>query len=248
MKLSLLLRSIEPALVFFATAIVQSAQAGSATWSSIPTSGDWNIAANWTPGTVPNSSSDIATFVSSSLTDLFVSENTEVNSVVFAGGAASFTISPIIGTSFTISGEGVVNDSGTAQSLVMSADANFNHAYLNFIGAATAGSNLTTYINKAAPGDSFGGVTSFVDTANAGSATFVTEGGIFPNARVIGGSVVFTGTSASAGTATFITGGGTVPKANGGEVAFLTNATAANATIINNPAEAPKGAGWFRRI
>ncbi len=41
---------------------VPTAQAGSATWTLNPTSGDWNTAANWTPATIPNSPTDIATF------------------------------------------------------------------------------------------------------------------------------------------------------------------------------------------
>ena len=36
--------------------------AGSATWNLNPASGDWNTAANWTPATVPNDESDVATF------------------------------------------------------------------------------------------------------------------------------------------------------------------------------------------
>src|SRR5262245_42884957 len=98
--------------------VVTTLRAGSATWNLTPTNGDWNSAANWTPATVPNSPSDIATFASSTLTDIFASANTEVSSVVFASGGPSFTITPNPGTSFTISGEGVVNDSGTAQSFV----------------------------------------------------------------------------------------------------------------------------------
>jgi autotransporter-associated beta strand protein len=103
---------------------------------------------------------------------------------------------------------------------------------------------MTTYINKAAAqGDNFGGITAFGDMANAGSATFVTEGGIFPDSRTVGGYMEFDN-SASAGTATLITGGGTFFKAGGGEVAFFFGSpTAANATIINNPGEAERAQG-----
>lgn len=38
------------------------AHADSTTWDLNPTSGDWNTAANWTPTTVPNGPTDIATF------------------------------------------------------------------------------------------------------------------------------------------------------------------------------------------
>ena len=36
--------------------------AGSATRSASPATGDWNTAANWSPATVPNGASDVATF------------------------------------------------------------------------------------------------------------------------------------------------------------------------------------------
>ena len=204
---------------------------------------DYSVA-DW-PATVPNGVSDIATFGSSNLTGLFDSANTEVDSVIFDTGGSAYTISPNIGTALTISGAGVVNDSGVNQTFVTAADSSFNHSYINFTNSSSAGS-MVTYLDKAAPrtADSFGGVTSFLDTSNAGSATFVTEGGTVPNAQVIGGSVAFWST-ASAANATFITGGGTVPRANGGEIAFLENATAANATFTNNPGLGGNAQGGF---
>src|SRR5712691_8644028 len=49
-----------PVLVFSLTN--QLTFAGSATWNLNPATGDWNTAPNWTPATVPNGASDIATF------------------------------------------------------------------------------------------------------------------------------------------------------------------------------------------
>src|SRR3954466_13002240 len=66
--------------------------AGSATWNLNPTSGDWNKAANWTPNTIPNGSSDTATFATSSITVASISATTEVNSVIFNSGASDYTI------------------------------------------------------------------------------------------------------------------------------------------------------------
>ena len=40
----------------------QGVRASSATWNLNPPTGDWDNAANWTPGTVPNGPSDVATF------------------------------------------------------------------------------------------------------------------------------------------------------------------------------------------
>lgn len=51
---------VAAALLFVAAQ--RTALAGSATWSQNPSTSDWNTAANWTPNTVPNSSSEVATF------------------------------------------------------------------------------------------------------------------------------------------------------------------------------------------
>ena len=60
---------IAAALLFLATQ--RQSLAGSATWATNPTSGDWNTAANWRPQTVPNATTDIATFGASNLTSHF---------------------------------------------------------------------------------------------------------------------------------------------------------------------------------
>jgi hypothetical protein len=59
---------VAAALLFLAAQ--RPSLADSATWSSNPTTGDWNMAANWVPRTVPNSTTDIATFGTSDVTDV----------------------------------------------------------------------------------------------------------------------------------------------------------------------------------
>jgi hypothetical protein len=54
-----------------------------AQWDLNPISGDWNTAANWTPNGVPNGPADTATFGLSNTTDVSISENTEVNGIIF---------------------------------------------------------------------------------------------------------------------------------------------------------------------
>src|SRR5260221_580356 len=103
------------------------ARAGSATWSSNPSSGDWNTAANWMPNTVPNSPSDIATFGASNVTALSIT-NTDIDldSAVFNSGAPPYTIA-VQNYSLTLSGVGIINNSGVMQSFVLS-----NNAYISF--------------------------------------------------------------------------------------------------------------------
>src|SRR5919201_3174773 len=95
--------------------------AGSATWKASPATGDWNTATNWTPQTVPNGPSDVATFATSNTTHVSLSAQTEVNGITFNPGASAFTITGPPNTSgFTlnITGVGVTNDSGTTQTIV----------------------------------------------------------------------------------------------------------------------------------
>jgi hypothetical protein len=88
--------------------LAQISYADSATWNANAGSGNWNIASNWTPNTVPNGPSDIASFNGSAQTSLFFSAVTEVNSIVFNPGASAFTLSAnTSGAAFTISGAGV---------------------------------------------------------------------------------------------------------------------------------------------
>src|SRR5438309_5112036 len=90
---------------------------GSATWKSSPATGDWNTASNWSPATVPNGASDTATFASSSITNISLSANTEVNGIVFNSGASAFTITTGNGFTLTISGAGIMNNSGLTENL-----------------------------------------------------------------------------------------------------------------------------------
>src|SRR6266699_6058401 len=86
----------------------------SAQWDLDPISGDWNTAANWTPMGVPNGPADVATFGLSHTTDVSISADTEVNSIVFTPTATNpYTITASAGLTLTISGAGITNNSGT---------------------------------------------------------------------------------------------------------------------------------------
>jgi hypothetical protein len=92
--------------------------ATSAQWDLDPISGDWNTAANWTPNEVPNGPTDIATFGLSNTTDLSISANTEVNAIVFSSAATNPYAIGATNFTLTISGVGIVNNSGTTQNFV----------------------------------------------------------------------------------------------------------------------------------
>src|SRR5262245_21147057 len=93
--------------------------AGSATWNLSPASSDWNTAANWTPATVPNGPSDIATFESSNVNSVSLSSGVTLDGIVFEAGASEFTItSRSAFASFLINGVGITNNSGIEQTFV----------------------------------------------------------------------------------------------------------------------------------
>ena len=255
-------------LILISLAFTLHAYAGSATWSMNPTSGDWNTASNWTPPTVPNGPTDTATFDVSDTTDVTLSaSSTQVAEIVFNSGASGFNITTAPGSTghsvtFTISGVGVVNNSGVTQNFAMGPSTNGHVGTLNFENTATAGTANTTYTALGAAGNgSNGSGAVFLQDSTAGSAIFVAQGathgldvggGFFAfsgnstaenasftingaqNNGGFGGSVGF-GDFATAGNAVFVLNPGTGPQLDSGSMGFSGNATAGNGLFILNP-------------
>src|SRR5436190_4391223 len=116
--------AIRCSLMFLVPAVTYAI---SAQWDLDPISGDWNTDANWTLNRVPNGASDIATFGLSNTSDVSISANTEVNSIVFTPAASNpYTLTASPGLTLTISGVGIVNNSGRTQKLLTSNDASGN--------------------------------------------------------------------------------------------------------------------------
>ena len=133
------------------------ALAGSATWELNPTSGDWNTAANWTPTSVPNGPADVATFGLSNTTRVSISADTEVDSIILSQAATNpYIITVADGFTLTLSGLGIVNNSGS-----------LNHALV------TASSGQIRFTNSSTAGNMFiSGTTNFFDTSTAGNGQF----------------------------------------------------------------------------
>jgi autotransporter-associated beta strand protein len=263
---TLIAAAIRCSLMFLVPAV---AYAGSAQWDLDPISGDWNTAANWTPNGVPKGPADVATFDLSHTTDVSISANTEVNSIIFSPAATNpYTITASPGFTLTLSGVGITNNSGITQNFVTAVDGSGDFGQIVFINSATAGTCTFTN-NGSAANFVQGGETAFFDTSTAGNGTFVnkggtgfsTQGGITAfydsstagNANFINRSGIGVGTSAtifhdssSAANGTFTNdGGGTggQPFAEGGQAIFSDNSTAANGTFVNNGATANGGFG-----
>ena len=144
-------------------AVERASLAGSATWSSNPTSGDWHTAANWTPQTVPNSTTDVATFDASNVTNLSIANaSVTLDSAVFNSGAPPYTLTIQI-YNLLFYGAGIVNNSGSMLS-INAPTVNDNNAAFFFYNSATAG-NMTSY-------STVGGLLVFHDSSSTGSAIF----------------------------------------------------------------------------
>src|SRR4051794_40790895 len=131
------------------------------TWSSNPATNDWNTASNWVPADVPNGTGDTASFGTSTITQISNAVTITLAGMVFDPGASAYTVTG----NFSFFLNGVVNQSGVTQNIVLSDTINFN-------GSCTAGSDVV-YTDH---GFAFGYGVGFYDTSSAESATFINDG------------------------------------------------------------------------
>ena len=217
---------------------LQSTNAGSATWNLSPTNGLWLTAANWTPATVPNGPSDVATFNGSNVTTLFIFPlgsdfQVELNAIEFQPGASSFSFIVDSGLFLLIDGAGIKNDSTAVESFNSGVE-----SPIIFSNSATAGRN-TLFTNAGGASEQFGGVTSFSDSASAGSATFNNQPALEDGNS---GQTKFFGSS-NARHGTFNNLGSTRAGASGAATVFLGTSNAADGTFNNQNATVSGGEG-----
>lgn len=257
-KYNLLKRSVNLTLILALLVAALSATksyGGSATWRLSPLSGDWNTAANWMPRTVPNGPTDVATFDSSNTTDVSVSASTSVSSIVFNSGASGFTMSANPGKTLSLSGSGIINNSGIVQNLVAPSTPEGISGVISFTNSATAGSQTVFTAEGSTADQAFAGSIQFFGTSSAADGAFIIEGsqpngsfasglaefhdqstagnGVFTNlAGGLGGGVTLFLNSATAGNASFTCEGGAGSGAQGGFVTFAGTSSAANGTFV----------------
>jgi autotransporter-associated beta strand protein len=210
-----------------------AAVANSAQWNNAPATGDWNTATNWTPVTVPNGPADTATFATSNQTSISVSAGIEVSRMTFNAGANSFTITVNPNSPVTISGLGIINNSGVTQNFITTPTAS---GAITFTNSAAAG-NSAIYTNQGSA-TSIAGHVRLADTSSAGNATFINEGG--SNGSGYGGYTVFE-TAASGGNAVLINRTG--PGIGFGSTVFHNASSAGNATLTNEGGAGGSGGG-----
>jgi len=205
------------------------ASAGSATWKAAPVSGDWNAPTNWTPNTVPNGPSDVATFGPSTQRAISLSDDVEVNEIVFDPGGSRFAINSISTAVLTISGAGITNNSGMTQQFVVNQNENGDSDGLRFTNSAIAGTNTMLTAMPGVTSDfGTGGAILFEGQSSADHAIIQVFGAKAYAFRR--GELTFLDNS-TAGDATISTLG--IPGGDVGALTFVDASTAGNATINN---------------
>jgi autotransporter-associated beta strand protein len=199
--------------------------AQNATWNG--PGNDWDTAANWSgnnPAVVP---AGTATFAGAQPTTVtFSAPTTSIGAIQFNAGAVAYTFN-LAGSSLTITGAGIVNNSTAAQSFNTSGSDNADN--LNFMGSSTAGNAVIT--------NNSGGITLFQGTSMAGNAMITNNEGttlFFNNSTAsnamitnnANGSTEFSDSSAASSA--------TITNNSGGSTQFSGSSTAGNATITNN--------------
>jgi autotransporter-associated beta strand protein len=224
-------RALYLSLIIIQFSAAQSADGLTATWSTVPANGDWNLPSNWSSGAVPNGAAAIAVFGVSTVSNLSNSADTEVDSIVFNSSASAYTIATSSARTFTVSGAGIVNNSGAVQTLLADVDRSGNRGTIQFTNFAVLGASTTLISNVSPVRDTAGAVISFLDGSSAGLGTLVANGGSAITGD--GGRIHFRDAS-TAHRATLITNGG--PLARSGQIHFYGASTAAQATITNRGA------------
>jgi fibronectin-binding autotransporter adhesin len=228
--------------IFFAS----FARAGSATWNLNPPTNSWFNAANWSPATIPNGTSDVATFGVTNLSAIS-GMGTTLSAIVFNPGASSYFITVPLGT-HTISGPGITNNAGTQNFTIVAGQGEGTFGEISFTNSANAGNSTQFTINGTDNSAFFAGDVAFHDTASAGFGTYFLlpgthEGGIvyfFDNASAgtgtffDSGEIDFEGGGATAADGYFEIEGGTTSGGFGGNLALTGGAQGANGQFVIN--------------
>src|SRR5438105_3575338 len=211
-----------PALLL--TELNQPAYAGSATWNLDPVNSDWSNAANWTPNTVPNDPSDIATFGVSNLPLPKLSEAIELGEIVFKADASAYAIKFRGAPTLDFYGTGVTNNSAIQQTFNLRPFRGVSPQIV-FHNSASAGENVLYRVESPNPPVGL----LFLDDSTAGGSMILN--GSSSSQNLDAAEIEFSDNS-TAGDAFIVNSGGTVNGAEGAVTNFTGSATAGNATII----------------
>jgi hypothetical protein len=149
---------------------------------------------------------------------------------MFNAGASAYTISVPVNLALTISGAGIVNNSGITQNFAVGASGAAFDNYIIFENSASAGSNTSYTIYGGNISSQYGGELYFYSTSTAGNATIANNGAAASGFN--GGYPEFQNTS-TGGNATLIANGGS-NGGGGGAIYFVQQSTGGAARVILN--------------
>jgi autotransporter-associated beta strand protein len=236
------------------------AEGGSANWNLNPGSSDWATATNWTPATVPFGESDVATFGISNLTNVVCGDSpdgiyasTVVAEVIFTEGASPYTITmtPVYDVVYPslieFHGAGITNRSGVTRTFIAAHSGNAKASgRVYFLNSSSAGEN-TVIVNEGgaynAPDGMYGGFTQFLNTTNAATTTFISNGGTVSGAQ---GGVTDLLDESNAESATFVSNAGEVAGSDAAYTLIQTVGNIGTSTFIANAANVTEAeGGWI---
>jgi autotransporter-associated beta strand protein len=225
----------------------QISQAGSATWVQTPADNTWSNPSNWMPNTVPNSTTDVATFGTSDTTAISIASSIDLGSVKFQPGASAYTLTVTNAKTLNLWGSpNIINNSGVEQNFVA------DGALMVIHGTETLDSTVHFDVlgNKTPENNS---ELSFQGNVNLGTASIDVEGsnGPFPAGEAIlgagsnggsstivlhrgvnnGASGQLTFNGGGAGSANIIAEGASEIGRYGGHIYFSITETAGTSTI-----------------
>jgi fibronectin-binding autotransporter adhesin len=175
MRTALLLSTALTATAFAAA----PAMAQIATWKTNANTSWFIDTSNWTPAEVPTNT---GSFGQSSISSIIADSSVGIGTIQFNSDARAYNFNIYGGSTFSLSGNGIVNNGSAAQNFQV------QNATLRFNNSASAGDSLITYALNSSLG-----VIEFTGNSTAGSANFTTT---------YSGKLVFKD-SASGGTASY---------------------------------------------
>jgi autotransporter-associated beta strand protein len=223
-------------------------QAGSATWNLNPASSDWNTAANWTPPTVPNGPSDVATFSTSNQTEISLSAPVTVAQITFETDV-KYNITCPAETSLTFTGFGIRRidaRTGSPQTFTVAPAESVGGSpgALVFTGTST-GTGVTIINNGGAAPGLAGGTTTFKDSSFSGGAILIANDGTNGGA---GGLIQFLDHAIGRKAPVEIYGNGTLLMNSSSSITELKSIAGDGQVILNNTLQIDAGGGSFSGV
>ena len=180
-----------------AAVLTTYAVAQDATWRTNPGTSWFTDGGNWSTNTVPTG---VASFGQSNINSIIADTNVTLGTIQFNADAIAYSFDFYGGSTFTLTGGGIVNNGSQAQSIRV------QNANLLFQNAASAGNNLVTYKFYSSLAK-----IEFSGSSTAGSANFTSDfsGQLVFKDSASGGTASYTADSSTVLDITGLTTGGT---------------------------------------